>query len=372
MKLLSLALIVAISCPSFADEIDESKDKRVKQALVIGGVVTGGIVGWRILKYANLKMGRVIDKGDEAIARRSRMPLANRGAGVEITNPPIYRLTAPDGSQHHILGTMHISNISLSDFPKNSILPILKQANIMMPECADITSFTAVIRSRLSPVFKRLRRTWFVPKQKLSEQLGEHYWQELTQMIAKKPDIKPFEQSIDEFMADLDASTASDVYLRLVDYGASYASPSPIRGLQMDTQLIRYGREHGKKIIGLETLKEARITMRAHKRILAEEITVDELKKLIDKGGIDYRTKIRRKMIKDYAEGKKLQYNYSQILQEVMLDRRNIAWMKTGKIQKNCVKGNNCLIFVGAGHLDKGDRTLINLLQEEGYRIERL
>ena len=51
---------------------------------------------------------------------------------------------------------------------------------------------------------------------------------------------------------------------------------------------------------------------------------------------------------------------------DLMFDQRNIAWVESGKIQKNCVHGNKCLIFVGIAHLDESDNALIKLLKEQG------
>lgn len=377
MKLLSLVLIIAIGSTGLADETNEDdRHKRLKQGVIIGGVVVGAIVGWRILRHANYKLHEKYVDGVEKIARRSRMPLSEF-TKVEITDPPIYRLTAPDGSQHHILGTMHISNLSLSDFAKDSkLFPILEQANILMPERVK-TPLTSALKLQFSYAFNRQRRQMFTSRPKLSEQLGEQRWQKLTQMIAEKPDLKPFEQPLDEFIAKIDTSPADDVYRRLLDYGFGYATP--VEGLMMDYQLMRYGRQHGKTLIGLETFKQVTSALKKIK----SSSSVDDLKELIDKGGIDYITDTTIDLVHGYADGKKTDELY-QLWTELtpqsvkaagekfLLDQRNIAWVESGKIQKNCVQGNRCLIFVGLGHLVKTDNTLIKLLRERGYQIERL
>ena len=238
MKLLSLVLIFAIANSGFAKSQRENEDKKLKQALVVGGTVVAVIVGWPIMRRANYKLFEVAVDKIEKTARRSRMALANF-TEVEITDPPLYRLTAPDGSQHHILGTMHISNLSLSDFAKDSkLFPILEQANILMPEFAK-ARFTQVLKYSL---MERRPTRRLVSQQKLSQQLGEQHWQKLTEMIAEKPDLKPFEQPLDQVMAKIDTSTAGDVYDKLLRYGFDYATPT--EGLKMDFQLIRYGRQH--------------------------------------------------------------------------------------------------------------------------------
>ena len=360
-----------------ADQTDgnDNSKKRLKQAVYIGGAVAGGIVSWRVLRRLDYKLGGRLTSLHDKRARRSRMPLS-RFTKVEVTDPPLYRLTATDGSQHHILGTVHISNVSLSDFSTDSkLFQILEQANILMPE--RIPRFT----SELTFHFHLLIRKWlrsklqklFTPQEKLSEQLGEEYWQKLTQMIAEKPDLKPFEQPLDEFMNEFDRLTTKDAFNKLLDYSDQYTSPAGY--LAMDWQLVRYGHKHGKKVIGLETGKQSR-----KKSLQAEAvhndtvmIDVDDLKEFIDDGGIDSRVSYSlNRYIHQYGRG------YGQRRQnllpggKIMLDQRNIAWVESGKIQKNCVQGNKCLIFVGNAHLTDGSNTLIELLQKQGYKIENL
>ena len=378
-KLLSLTLLIVTSGGVLADQTDgnDNRKKRLKQGIYVGGAVVGGIVSWRVLRRLDYKLSERLTSLHDKRARRSRMPLS-RFTKVEVTDPPLYRLTAPDGSQHHILGTVHISNISLSDFSTDSkLFPILEQANILMPE--RIPRFT----SELTFHYHLLIRKWlrsrklFTPQEKLSEQLGEEYWQKLTQMIAEKPDLKPFEQPLDEFMNEFDRLTAKDAYNKLLDYSDQYTTPAGY--LAMDWQLVRYGHKHGKKMIGLETGKQSR-----KKSLQAEAahndtvmIGVDDLKKFIDDGGIDSKVSYRLNRYVQYAKGRHQYANWvyrehAFPEDEIMLDQRNIAWVESGKIQKNCVQGNKCLIFVGNAHLTDGSNTLIELLQKKGYKIENL
>ena len=375
MKLLSMILIIAVSYTSLAQEVDENKErgKRLKQGLVLGGVIIGGVVGWRVLRHLDYKAFDFLIKVQEKAARRSRMPLSEF-TKIEITDPPLYRLTAPDGSQHHILGTMHVSNLSLSDLSADSKLrPILEQADILMPELAE-ARYTSV----MSYAFRSNFRLQLVEQRSLSQQLGEQHWQKLSQMIAEKGDLKPFEQSLDEFMEEIDGLTVDEAYSRLIGYGQAYASP--LEGLKMDFQLIHYGREHDKTLIGLESFKQG--SSAALKVMGSSHAKIDDLKKLIDKGGIDYVVDTFKNSIRHYAGGN-IDESYKGIdaltppgakaaINDFLLDQRNVAWVESGKIQKNCVNGNRCLIFVGFGHLVKGDKTLIKLLEKQGYLIERL
>ena len=364
---LSLISLIVISSSVFASQTNsnDNRKERLKQAVYVGGAVAGGIVSWRVLRRLDYKLGQILIDRNEKIARRSRMPLS-RFTKVEITDPPIYRLTAPDGSQHHILGTYHNSNISISDFPADSkLFPILEQANILMPE--RITRFTSVytylIKKRLRP------RKLFTPQEKLSEQLGEEYWQKLTQMIAEKPDLKPFEQPLDEFMNEFDRLTVEDAYQKLMDYGYQYATP--LKYLAMDWQLVRYGHKHGKKVIGLETEKQAFKKLLEAEAEYANHISIDDLKQFIDEGGIDGDADHVLNLIHQYGKGR---YERTPMTgDKFLLDQRNIAWVESGKIQKNCVQGNKCLIFVGNAHLSvQRGNTLIELLQKQGYKIENL
>lgn len=372
MGFIFLILALTINSVVLADQPDDIDDrkKRLKQGIMWGGAVVGVIVGWQVLKYADYKLFQEIRRFSERIARKSRMQLS-RHTKVDITDPSIYQLTAPDGSQHHILGTMHISNLSLSDFPDDSKLwPILEQANILIPE-RDLLKdrFTTALLWKVS--VKKMRSVRFGKQQKLSEQLGEPHWQKLRQMIAEKPDLKPVEQSLDEFMAEIDASTANDVYLQLDDYGIEYASGPFANSLTMDHQLVRYARKQGKKLIGLETQEQIFLAhLKATKSIVYD---VYDLRQLIDEGGIDDVANKLTDDINRYAKGRSTEdRTTAPDYDDITLDQRNIAWVESEKIQKNCVNGNKCLIFVGRAHLTGGGNTLIKLLKEQGYMIERI
>ena len=364
----------------------------------ISGSGFANIASWRLLKRLDYKLYEVWSRSAEKTARRHRMALS-KFTKMDITDPPIYRLIAPDGSQHHILGTMHISKLSLSDFPTDSkLFPILEQANILIPERID-ESFTSVFRiyyqlnikhrlPKLSKVLTRSNKAKDIEQPKLSEQLGEQHWQKLTQIIAEKPDLKPFEQSLDKFIQEIDGSTANDIFQRLVKYGNVYVAPFS-QNLTMDNQLVRYGREHGKTLIGLEDAKQIASVYKAMREALGrtyrKDISADDvyaLKWLIDRGGIDFVGDTVTYSMHLYTKGeieksrKWLNLFVREELQavrdEFLFDRRNIAWVESGKIQTNCVHGNNCLIFVGFGHLEEGGNALIKLLREQGYSIDRI
>lgn len=118
------------------------------------------------------------------------------------------------------------------------------------------------------------------------------------------------------------------------------------------------------------------------KTLAASNVEIADLRSLIDKGAIDYVAETMMDSVRHYADGNlyesyKLLENITppgarNAIDHFLLDQRNIAWVESGKIQENCVHGNKCLIFVGFGHLIKGNNTLIKLLKEQGYRIERI
>lgn len=372
-KLLLLLLLTTISSSSFAN-----------------------IASWRLLKRLDYKLYEARNRSAEKTARRHRLALS-KFTKIDITDPPIYRLIAPDGSQHHILGTMHTSKLSLSDFPTDSkLFPILEQANILIPERV-IERFSSEfrfyyqlnIKHRLPKLSKMLTRSnkAKIEQPKLSEQLGEEHWQKLTQIIAEKPDLKPFEQSLDKFMQKIDRSTADTIFRLLVKSGREYVSPFDHK-LNMDVQLMRYGKEHGKTLIGLEDIKQVvsvhEAMGKALRQAYRQDISADVyyLKWLIDKGGIDFVGDTVNYSMHLYTKGKleeskKWSYLFTRkevqtVRDEFLLDRRNIAWVESGKIQTNCVHGKKCLIFVGFWHLEEGDNALIKLLQKQGYSIDRI
>lgn len=60
------------------------------------------------------------------------------------------------------------------------------------------------------------------------------------------------------------------------------------------------------------------------------------------------------------------------LFNKIVIDSRNIKWMKGGKIQEHCTAASHCLIYVGLSHLVLDKNPLLKLLSEEGFVVKKI
>ena len=110
---------------------------------------------------------------------------------------------------------------------------------------------------------------------------------------------------------------------------------------------------------------------------------MEDLRKFLDDGGIAGRAQKLLEARDAYGQGElgmattnlasiSESVSMSSDVEKILLDDRNIRWVKSKKIQENCHQGETCTIVVGYRHLFEGDNSLTKLLGAEGFKIEKI
>lgn len=366
---------------------EEEKRTWVKPVVFYGGIAVVAIGGYKLWRFLDYELGKIF----HTRYFNSNMKLghgvrayAGEGARKTIDAPPLYKLTnLADGSEHYLLGTMHTTAVSLHDFPKNSVVfKALDETTVFMPEL--VMSFSqyrkqvASFKWKNNVLAKAMRKIGKYKPQNYSlrERLGDEHWVKLEKMFAAKPESIPPTKTLAEFMQELDRSDPEDAISLIMEQGQYHAIGPSLTSI--DLQLTALSWEKGKKVIGLETLKDRRIAQRSQG--LDISMTTHELQKLIDKGGIDYVKDTTLAMRDAYAAGDlaelekqgKFFADLQPKLRRALLDERNKKWVASGKVQKNCRRGKKCMIAVGAAHLEEGENSLFRLLRADNFKIEKV
>ena len=326
--------------------------------------------GW--LKHLDILFGRGLLEQVEKAALKSRQTARMFYKGV-FDNPPLYKLIAPDGSEHWLLGTMHTTGISLDDFPQNSkVFSALRETTVLLPE-RDVEAFFKDNHDELLQYVKKKIFTSKAASQPntgfdLRGALGDEYMEKLLKEFGDGNDKALLKMGIEKF--------SNAQVLNLLD-GAAVKLAFGDEGVMMDAQLIRRFRQgRGRKVIGLESGKDITAAL---KNAPEDDVAVDSLKKFLDDGGIENRAKQYLQARDAYGRGNvteagKLLDGYRSDVEhnKVVVDGRNLAWVKSQTIQKNCRVGRKCMVAVGFGHLFAGKNSLSKLLIAEGFKIEKI
>lgn len=263
----------------------------------------------------------------------------------DIAGPLFYDLTAPDGSKHYLLGTMHVG-VGIDDL-NDAVVSALHDATIFISEIT-IESFMAKVDSASEKIVMPANYS-------LKQQLGQDYWLRLRSEL---PDVAS---------SELDSMHPGDAVYKMLEPAVA---GMPREQLLIDLQISIFGRENGKKNFGLDTSIAPEIVL-ADTQEDTRKTTIADLKEALDNGGIEYVKKFIRDMRVAYLKGDT--FEMTRLTKDDGMDyyRRDHAWVASGVIQKNCVGGETCLIYVGAAHIFAGRSNLAGLLRSEGYTIER-
>lgn len=346
---------------------EEEKPNWKKRAVVVGSVSLAAIGGWALVKHLDRVFGRGILKKLEWEAYFERNKVPHYSAG-NFDSPPLYKLTAPDGSEHWLLGTMHTAGVSLEDFRYDSkVFTALREATVLLPE-RDMESFKDLLRLSIKDIkdINMLRKADF----DLKGALGDDYMDKLRAENALVRNSAQLTSRI-----DLDKLYPSQALVMLEMHAHTLAFGKG--QMAMDVELIRVTRQEGKKVVGLEKTSDLIKTLKTAGS--ANEVSVDDLKKYLDAGGAKTRSEQLIQARDAYGRGdieatmKLLDGNIkkSENFNKILLDERNQKWLKSNKIQKNCQQGKKCMIAVGAAHLFKGENSLSKLLEAEGFKLEK-
>lgn len=368
---LSACEVIFLTANDLAEQQKKKPDWK-KGTLILGGTALALLGGWGLVKHLDILFGRGLLEKAEKAALKSRQTASMFYQGT-FDNPPLYKLTAPDGSEHWLLGTMHTTGISLDDFPQDSkIFAALHETTVLMPE----RDVERLFKDSHDELLKYIKNKIFTSKASskpdtgfdLRKALGDEYMEKL---------LKEFGDGNDKNMLAMGIEKFSNAQVLNLLNGAAVNLAFGKEGVMMDAQLIRKFRQgSGKKVIGLESGKDITAAL---KNAPEDDVSIDNLKKFIDDGGILNRAKQYLQARDAYGRGDvaaagKILDGYSSDLasNKVMIGGRNLAWVKSQTIQKNCRAGRKCMVAVGFGHLFEGDNSLSKLLTAEGFKIEKI
>ena len=256
---------------------------------------------------------------------------------------PFYDVTAPDGSRHYMLGTIHLG-VGLDDLSEE-VIAALDTADVYVAEMttAGMERWLQDTENDNTPIGHSLR-----------QQLGEQYWLALRQQLS----------TINA--QELDRMTVEDVSSKLLELTAAKIESEK---LLLDLQINNYGEQLGKKIIGLDEHIAPSLLRQEIQALMGD---INALKKTIRCGGIPCLQTTLTKMRTAWLQGDlKQMERLTTVDGKVGKYYRDQAWVRTGIVQNNCRQGNTCLIYVGAAHLFEYYDSFITLLRQNGYQIEK-
>ena len=298
---------------------EEKKPSWKKRALVIGSAALISVGGWRLAKYLDHVLGRGIMKKleDAALASRKATPMFYKG---NLDKPPLYKLIAPDGSEHWLLGTMHTTGISLDDFPANSkVFEAMDESTAVLFE-VNAESVWQLRKSIAESL--RIQLSFRAENFNLRAALGDTYMDKLLDQFSSTV-------RLDLTLQGIDLEKFSPTKAHFLLEGTSLATAFGQPGAAMDVQLMRRARQAGKRVVTLETGKvQAEIV----KRSAEIEVPVEQLRKFIDDGGIEGRAKKLLEARDAYGQGDIGRVDdlldITPDLKKFMFDDRNLEWVK--------------------------------------------
>lgn len=338
-------------------------------AFIVGGATLAATGVWRIAKYLDHKLGqRMLENAEDTfLAARKHAPMFYKG---NIDKPPLYKLIAPDGSEHWLLGSMHPGGVSLDHFPANSkVFEAIDESSTVFFEYDAGSAWQTLTFSAQFRQQTRYQKAIRTDDFDLRATLGDAHMEKLLDQYDSATLAE-----LSELGIHVDRLSPTQAFEALNN--SSYMYAFGLSDMLMDAQLMLKSRQAGKKVIGLAKGKDQ---ANAFKTVSESKVTVEDLKKLLDDGGIKARAKKLLEMRDAYGQGdleRATSINNgmlpSNFAEKTLLDDRNIKWVKSKKIQKNCQHGETCTIVVGFRHLFEGDNSLAKLLAAEGFKIEKI
>ena len=159
----------------------------------------------------------------------------------------------------------------------------------------------------------------------------------------------------------------------------------PNAGISLDLQIrTALGKS---KYVALEDPEELQQALNNYQHAASEHLqTLDDfignttkLKRVIDSGSLDDSVSRLKQYYDAYLKGDIIQASlvgfesaFNPYFEDILLDARNINWMRKGGIQAHCIDGNQCLVYAGFSHFLQGKNPLFKLLQQEGFAIKEL
>ena len=383
---LVLVVFLASACKPIArtsDVYEENERKEgmswQKKVLIVAGAGATIFGGFKLAKYLDRIVGQKIIQNVEAIALSTRP--AFKKFKLDYDKLPLYKLTAPDGSEHWLLGTMHTTGLSIKDLPANSrTLKAFDQATTFIIEHEIDSLRSTYLRYKTHKKIMQSMQANF----NLREALGNDYMDKLNKELSEIIDkdlANDNPKEIEELVKNLSSIQQMQPAHALSTLNAlalqsAFGNP----GLMMDTQLLRKARQAKKKVFGLEKTSDTvdAVVKSSNTARPDDPVMIEKLKNFIDAGGVKNHANEYDEMRTNYVNGNLDKINafmdrvVSDEIKKILLTDRNQAWIRKGTIQKNCKTGQKCMIGVGAAHLDNGESSLVELLTKEGFKVERM
>ena len=357
------------------EEEEKNKPNWKKRALVFGSAALVAVGGWKLAKYLDQKLGRgVLSQIGEPTSAPHNSASIHKSNPLRVSKlydgkfdkPPLYKLIAPDSSEHWLLGTMH-AGINLSDLPANSkVLKALDESTSLLCE-VDLVSMSPHEKIALG---LKMDTAYKTANFDLRAALGDDYVNKLRNEFGSEKISELYQHGI-----DFEKLSPTQVHLLIGEIARSKAFGEHVSSI--DEQLMRRALQKSSKVIELETVE---VHSDMIMRLAKTETSAETLRKLIDDGGIRHYTSQFMKMRDAWGRGDvdaMLRNNTGSssldlpIMKE-LLDERNLNWVKSQKIQQNCQQGKKCIVTVGAAHLFGGKNSLSKLLSAEGFKIEKV
>jgi uncharacterized protein YbaP (TraB family) len=285
-------------------------------------------------------------------ARALLVALALAVPAVVAADPAAWRVTAPNGAEVTLLGSMHV--LRASDYPLPAAVDgLIDRADDIVMEI-DLDDVDAAAQQRV------ILATAMLPQGTvLSDVVDERVYRRLEQNAVEIGfDLKLLERFEPWFLA-----------VTLLDQGLRKWGFQPERGVEQ--YVVGRATSAGKEIVGLETL-EFQIG-------IFDALPPESQQAMLEQtlAEIDEAETALSALVEAWRDGEleslsaELLDDFDQFpgLRETLVAKRNRSWVPT--LEQLLRDGRRHLVVVGALHL-VGDDNVIELLRARGHAVERL
>ena len=305
-----------IARTSEAYEEDEQRERMSwkKKVLIVAGAGLAVFGSYKMAKYLDRIIGHKMAKDMESMALLQR---AAKNFHIEHDKLPLYKLIAPDGSEHWLLGTIHTTGLSLDDLPNNSrLLNAFEETTTFLPEGEIDSAWAMSLGSiRMARVNMQMMKTNFNLRQALGDEYMDKLNDEISQVIKEvktAPNFGSHAKEVDEtlkILSNIDRMPPAHA-LSILDTLSGNAAFGP-PGVAMDIQLTLKARVSGKKVLGLEKVSEAmdKLVASTSEAQPDDSMAIARLRKFIDAGGITNRIREFEEARAAYVNGDAIKAN---------------------------------------------------------------
>ena len=298
-----------------------------------------------------------------------------------------------DGSRHLLLGTLH-TGFRLHELFSSNFMQILESATTLIGE-VKYTEEKEKVKPSFCPVLTHIHQRKYDLKKILGEdrlkvlqniqkggrEASDHPVAGLARLVLKHAiEVNDLARII-EVLKTLGSAESTGLLQITIDQPEIIDRQIPAAASNCKDKLF----------LGLETLEDnnkiAETFYDTASSALAYndpkvEWGIDRITEWLDNIGIAGESARVAKWVEDYIKGRILpcaspsawwrpSYVNNTFYFEY-IDKRNLAWIDTGTIQKSCVKGKKSLIYVGASHIYYYRLPLTTLIRKEGFSVESL